>query len=268
MKEMLFVIDKRPGPSSFDVVRSVKRLLTDTKVGHTGSLDPFASGVLVLLTGKATKLSNCLLNADKSYEALVKLGESTDTQDRTGTVDAMMPVPELTFENIKEVLKSFEGTWMQTPPMYSAKKVNGVRLYELARNNISIRREPIAVQLYRVEAKSYDAPFIRFEVHCSKGTYIRSLADEIGKRLGTLGVLQELRRQSCGTFTLSEAVTVETLSEQVTVGMERGYDNYLRLLKQEGLFGRTTNRPPNFLVNNPRDSHLQMASKSGKSFVN
>jgi tRNA pseudouridine55 synthase len=257
---MLLVVDKVPGPSSFDVVRQVKRLLAGGKVGHTGSLDPFASGVLILLTGKATKLSNCLLNADKSYEAVVKLGESTDSMDRTGQVDKTMPVPDLTFEEVSKVLKSFEGTWMQTPPMFSAKKIKGVRLYELARNNISIRREPIAVQLHRVEALSFEAPYIRMHVHCSKGTYIRSLADEIGRRLGTVGVLDELRRLSCGSFSLSEAVSVETLAADLAGAAEHGYRNYLRLLKQEGVYGAAS-KPD-------RDRHLQTAFKSGNSFVN
>src|SRR4051812_2619692 len=137
MRESLLIIDKTPGPSSFDIVREVKRLSAGEKVGHTGSLDPFASGVLVLLLGKATKLSNCLLNADKSYRALVKLGDSTDTMDRTGTTRETKPIPELTREKVDEVLKSFLGEWLQTPPMYSAKKIRGVRLYELARQQIN-----------------------------------------------------------------------------------------------------------------------------------
>src|SRR5687767_15104003 len=151
VQESVLVIDKPPGPSSFDVVRKVKPLVNGLKVGHAGSLDPFASGVLVLLIGRATKLSNALLNADKSYRAVVKLGESTDTMDCTGTVLETKPVPALTQAQVEACLKGFEGEWLQTPPMYSAKKIKGVRLYHLARQNISVRRLPIPVQLYRME---------------------------------------------------------------------------------------------------------------------
>jgi len=228
MREALFVIDKIPGPTSFDVVRQVKRLVGDTKVGHTGSLDPFASGVLILLLGRATKLSNALLNADKSYLATVKLGDSTDSMDRTGRVDKSMPVPELTASEIEKVLKGFEGEWLQTPPMYSAKKIHGVRLYSLARQNINVRRLPIAVQLYRMDFLKYEAPFIHFEVHCSKGTYIRSLADDLGKRLGTVAHLHELRRLTCGEFTLADSGTVETLAADLPGAFDRGFHNYVR----------------------------------------
>jgi len=235
-RETLLVIDKVPGPSSFDVVRQVRRLLGGDKTGHTGSLDPFASGVLVLLTGKACKLSDTLLTADKSYRARVKLGEATDTMDRTGMVTETVPVPELTLETIGTTLRSFVGEWRQVPPMYSAKKVQGVRLYRLARQKIEVRREPIPVQLYRVEAIHYEAPYLDFEVHCSKGTYIRSLADEIARRLGTVGHLAELRRLSCGSFSLGDSLTVEALAQDLEGGIARGLQNYRRLLQTEALF--------------------------------
>ncbi len=235
MREALLVIDKSPGPTSFDIVRQVKRLVAGEKVGHTGSLDPFASGVLVLLLGRATKLSNVLLNADKSYHATVKLGDETDTMDRTGTVTSTIPVPKFTFAEIDRVLQSFQGEWMQTPPMYSAKKIQGVRLYELARQNISVRREPIAVQLHELKLLSYNEPYIEFEVHCSKGTYIRSLAAELGTRLGTAAHLAELRRLTCGNFTLEESVSVDKLGEALPSWMETGYRNYMKLLRAEGL---------------------------------
>jgi tRNA pseudouridine55 synthase len=250
-RESLLVIDKTPGPSSFDVVRQVRRLLGGEKTGHTGSLDPFASGVLVLLTGKATKLSDTLLTADKSYHARIKLGEATDTMDRTGEIVGSAAVPELTLSGIAEVLKGFEGEWMQVPPMFSAKKVHGVRLYELARQKIHVRRPPIPVQLYRVQALSYEAPFLEIEVQCSKGTYIRSLAEEVGRRLGTVAHLAELRRLSCGAFTLGDSVTVEKLGENVELGMERGEQNYRRFLQSEGLFRRGA---PAGLVRSPLPS--------------
>jgi tRNA pseudouridine55 synthase len=209
----LFLIDKTPGPTSFDVVRQVKNLIGDSKVGHTGSLDPFASGLLILLSGKATRLSDVLLTSDKSYFATVKLGERTDTLDRTGTIDATAEIPELTEEKIKEVLQGFEGEWLQTPPAFSAKKVHGVRLYELARQNIKVRRPKIPVQLHQLEFISYKKPFLEFTVTCSKGTYVRALASELGERLGTVAHLAELRRLSCGSFDIKRSVTVEELQE-------------------------------------------------------
>jgi tRNA pseudouridine55 synthase len=239
MSEALFVVDKIPGPTSFDVVRQVRDALGGAKVGHAGSLDPFASGALVLLAGRATKLSGLLLNADKRYHAVVRLGQWTDTLDPTGTIEKEAPVPALTEEKIKEVLKDFEGVWAQTPPMYSAKKLHGVRLYELARQNIRVKRQPVDVTLHEMKFLSYSEPELSFEVHCSKGTYIRSLAEEIGVRLGTVAHLKELRRLSCGQYTLSDAVTVEQLSADVEGAWKRGVDLYRRLLQQEGLFRKT-----------------------------
>lgn len=235
LNESVLVIDKTPGPSSFDVVRDVKRLSRGLKVGHAGSLDPFASGVLVVLVGRATKLSNALLNADKSYRAVLKLGEATDTMDRTGTVQVTEPVPALTVAQVESVLKSFEGVWNQVPPMYSAKKIQGVRLYELARQNISVPRLPIPVNLYRVELVELNPPYVTFEVECSKGTYIRSLADEIGRRLGTVAHLAELRRLSCGNFRLEESLPVAQLAQEPARYLKEGYRNYVRLLRAEGL---------------------------------
>lgn len=265
MNESCLIIDKIPGPTSFDVVRAVKRLSGGaTKVGHTGSLDPFASGVLVLLLGKATKLSHALLNADKSYRAICKLGEATDSMDRTGNISETKPVPELTAEAIDKVLQAFKGVWMQTPPMYSAKKQKGVRLYELARKNISVEREPIPVNLYEMKLISYQAPILEFEVHCSKGTYIRSLADEIGKRLGTVAHLAELRRLTCGSFSLDEAISLEQLKEQFPELVKKGYQNYIKLLRSEGV----VRRPDAFAVQNERTPRLQRPLNSGNSLLN
>jgi tRNA pseudouridine55 synthase len=225
----LLVIDKQPGPTSFDVVRQVRRRLGGMKVGHAGSLDPFASGVLILLTGKATKSSNLLLTADKKYLATLMLGSETNTLDRTGETTATAPVPDLSNEAIETAVKSFQGEWWQTPPMFSAKKKDGVRLYELARKNITIDREPIAVQLFSLEVKKVALPLLEIEVHCSKGTYIRSLAAEIGKRLGTLAHLAELRRLTCGEFVLEESLTVNQFEEGTESAMKQGRHHLLRL---------------------------------------
>ena len=268
MNESCLIIDKPIGPTSFDIVRVVKRLACGAKVGHTGSLDPFASGVLVLLLGRATKLSHALLNADKRYRATMKLGECTDSMDRTGKITETKDVPKFTFEDIQAKLAEFKGTWMQTPPMFSAKKQNGVRLYELARKNISVDREPIAVNLYEMKLLSYEGPIIKFEVHCSKGTYIRSLADEIGRRLGTVAHLAELRRLSCGAFNIEEAVTVENLTENFPELAVKGYQNYIKLLRSEGVVRRAPapiGSSGHFPGNNPG---LQRPVNSGNSLLN
>lgn len=260
MNAGVLIVDKTAGPTSFDVVRDVKRLYKGAKVGHAGSLDPFATGVLVVLLGKATKLSNLLLNADKSYRARLKLGVATDSLDKTGNVTQETAVPALTEDQVRTVLKSFEGEWLQTPPMYSAKKIDGVRLYTLARKNIEVEREKIPVQLHSVELVSMDLPYIEFDVSCSKGTYIRSLAAEIGERLGSVAHLTELRRLSCGQFQLSESKTVEGLKHDLDGSYRSAYEFYIRLLSQEALVHR---RGPQkgFLTN----SHLPLGKRDDKS---
>jgi tRNA pseudouridine55 synthase len=245
----VLVIDKEEGPTSFDVVRSVKRLFPGEKVGHAGSLDPFATGVLVVLLGKATKLSGALLNADKRYLATVKLGEATDAMDRTGQVVETQAVSTLTREDIEKVLQDFQGEWMMIPPMFSAKKFHGVRLYELARQSIRVPRDPVPVQLYELKLLEWASPFLKFEVFCSKGTYVRSLADELARRLGTVGHLHDLRRVSCGGFQLAEAVTLGNLGQDKQADDVTGYRNYVRLLSQETHIQRsasTASRLPSY----------------------
>lgn len=248
LREALIVVDKPVGPTSFDMVREIKRALREAgmdplpKVGHAGSLDPFATGALILLLGRATKLSGTLLNADKSYYAIAKLGSATDSYDGTGEVTKELPIPaDVTEEKIKQVLKDYEGEWMQTPPMYSAKKLHGVRLYELARNQINVRMQPIPVNLYRMDFIKWESPFIHFEVHCSKGTYIRSLADDLGRRLGTVAHLAELRRLTCGEFGLEDAVTLQDFKENLPDVLAKGLKLYARLLQSEV---RIAPRPP------------------------
>lgn len=237
MSGLVIVIDKVSGPSSFDVVRDVRRIFHGEKTGHAGSLDPFATGALVLLLGKATKLSGALLNADKRYEAVAHLGIATDSMDCTGKITQSAEIPPLTGEEIAKVLSGFEGVWEQTPPMYSAKKIQGVRLYSLARKNIEVKRETIPVELFEVVFQKWEPPYLHFRVHCSKGTYIRALADEIGKRLGTVAHLSQLRRLSCGPFKLEESVTVEELRQNTKLYLDASYQNYVRLLTFEG-YGR------------------------------
>lgn len=238
MKEAVFVVDKEPGPTSFDVVRQVKRLFPGVKVGHSGSLDPFASGVLVLLLGRATKLSGLLLNADKEYDATLLLGTATDAMDRTGKVVQELPVPPLDAAAVASCLQSFVGTWNQVPPMFSAKKVQGVRLYQLARKNIEIVREAVPVQLHKLELERFESPEVQFRVACSKGTYIRSLAAEVASKLGTCGHLTGLRRTACGSYRLEEAETLAQIAEDPAGALRRGYANYVRLVREEMLARR------------------------------
>ncbi len=230
-REGLLVIDKTPGPTSFDIVREVRRLAGGEKVGHTGSLDPFATGVLVLLLGRATRLSQSILDADKVYRARLELGSNTDTMDRTGQVTEKMPIPDLSSDRIASVIKGFEGVWEQVPPAFSAKKINGVRLYELARQDIRVKLSPIPVKLYRIDMLGFESPYVDFEVHCSKGTYVRSLAQEIGAKLGTRAHLVELRRLMCGGFSVDESMTLSHFSESVEENLEKGYGNYVRYLR-------------------------------------
>ena len=234
VNEGLLVIDKSPGPTSFDVVREVRRIAGGEKVGHSGSLDPFASGVLVLMLGRATRLSQVLTETDKVYRARVLLGTATDTMDLTGQVTGTEPVPSLCSQDIERVLRGLEGTWEQVPPVYSAKKVNGVRLYKLARQDIRIKLAPIPVKLHQLKLLAFESPFIDLQVHCSKGTYVRSLAGEIGQRLGTVAHLYELRRLACGPFSIDESVTLADLKNNAPDCLKKGYGNYLRYLRGQG----------------------------------
>lgn len=278
MENGVLVIDKSVGPSSFDVVREVRKVTGIKRVGHAGSLDPFATGVLVVLTGKATKLSNALLNADKRYQAVIKLGQSTDSMDCTGKVIGEADVPTLTFDEVKACLDSLRGEWSMVPPMFSAKKIQGVRLYELARKNMVVQREPILVQLYDLKMISFDGGLLTFEVHCSKGTYIRSLGDEIAKRLGTLGHLIELRRLSCGPFVIEQSVSVEQLKENRADSMGTAYLNYLKLLSVEGVVRTQPVRPSpgvpkeessaSLGLSSNKISHLPRTTNNDMSFVN
>ena len=241
MDEALLVIDKAVGPTSFDVVRKVKRLVPGVKVGHSGSLDPFASGTLVLLLGRATKLSGLLLNADKIYHATMKLGVATDALDCTGKVVDEKPVPALTEEVVAKTLAGFQGTWNQVPPMFSAKKIQGVRLYELARKQIAVPREPVPVELHELKLLKFEGDVVEFYVHCSKGTYVRSLAAELAERLGTVGHLTALRRLACGPYKLEEALTLEQLTADVTGALANGYRQYVRLVREEMILRRNGN---------------------------
>ena len=209
---MIININKPAGWTSFDVVKKVRGIIKEKKVGHAGTLDPFAEGVLVLGTGSDTKKLTDITTANKSYRAELTLGKATDTQDRDGRISAEKLVPELTKETIVAVLASFNGPQEQIPPMYSAKHVNGQRLYKLARKNKTVERVPVKISIDQISLLDYTEPVISFNVTCSKGTYVRVLGADIAAKLGTVGHLTALIRTSVGSYHIADAMTIEELS--------------------------------------------------------
>jgi len=208
----ILVIDKPAGPTSHDIVDEVRKLLKQKKVGHTGTLDPVATGVLPLVLGKATKIARYLTGGDKGYRATFRLGVTTDTLDGAGQVLEEKPV-EVDEARVREVLESFVGEIQQIPPMYSAKKQDGKRLYELARKGVEVEREPKDVTIYGIDLLECVLPDITVDVRCSAGTYVRVLAQDVGETLGCGGYLHLLRRTAAGPFAESDAVTLDTLEQ-------------------------------------------------------
>ncbi|MDD2724387.1 MAG: tRNA pseudouridine(55) synthase TruB [Methylovulum sp.] len=208
----IILLDKRLGVSSNKALQEVRRLFNANKAGHTGALDPLASGLLPLCFGEATKVSALMLDDDKRYQVTVQLGVMTDTGDAEGKVVDTKPVPALTLSDIEACLQKFTGAIEQVPPMYSALKHQGKKLYELAREGISIERKARNIHIYGLTLLSHTADQLDLDVSCSKGTYIRSLAEDIGHALGTCGTVTALRRLGAGQFSISEAKTLETLA--------------------------------------------------------
>ena len=210
---MIYNIYKPKDFSSFSVVKQVKRI-TREKVGHSGTLDPFADGVLVLGIGKSTKKLSDIIQYDKTYEGVIKLGEKTDTKDLTGTVIEEKEVPDISDVDFSKISESFLGVQMQETPMYSARKVNGVRLYKLARKNISVKRNPKQIEIKYLECTAIDSNLLHIKVECSSGTYIRVLAEDIAKKIDTIGHLIKLTRTTVGSFSLDDSLTVERFEEE------------------------------------------------------
>lgn len=201
----LLLIDKPQGPTSAEVVRILKKALRVKKIGHLGTLDPFASGLLPLCLGAGTKLSQFLMAERKSYTGTLQLGVETDTLDCTGTVTRTAPVPDCTATLLRKIEQRFMGDSWQTPPMYSALKRKGVPLYKLARQGIEVEREPRRVHISHLALTLGEPPAIHFSVSCSKGTYIRVLAADIGRALNSLAHLTSLRRTAFGAFSIDQA---------------------------------------------------------------
>jgi len=217
-------IDKPAGITSHDVVSRVRKIIGERRVGHTGTLDPFATGVLVILVGRATRLAQFLIGAEKEYEAIIRLGYATDTGDATGRLTTeTRRCTEFHRDAFEAAFASLRGEIEQTPPMYSAKKVGGRKLYELARRGEEIERKPIRVMISKFESMSHNDGLLqenddgtcdlKVRVVCSAGTYVRALAEDFGKRLGIGAHLAELRRTRAGDFKIEDAITLEQLSE-------------------------------------------------------
>ena len=208
----VFLFDKEKNMTSHDVIDFVRNSFGVKKAGHAGTLDPRATGLLVVLVGKATKLSNQFLEDDKEYIGTLKLGERTASGDSEGSVIDTREI-NVSEEKIFEVIKTFVGTIKQVPPMFSAKKIKGKKLYHLARKGIEVKREPVDVTIKEIEICKIDLPIVEIRVACSKGTYIRQLADDIGEKLGCGAYLKELRRTASGKFNVENAISISTLKQ-------------------------------------------------------
>jgi tRNA pseudouridine55 synthase len=213
MRDGVLVVDKPSGVTSHDVVETVRRKLKTKKVGHSGTLDPVATGVLVLLVGKATKLFSKFVHFDKEYDATLRLGVVTSTGDSEGVVLSEKQIDHITEENIRDAFVAFVGEREQVPPMVSAIKYQGKRLYVLARQGIEVDRKARRIRIYDLKITRMDLPEIDFYVKCTKGTYIRRLGEEIGEKLGVGGFISRIRRVSLGPFHIRDAVKVEDVDE-------------------------------------------------------
>lgn len=213
----IIVIRKEKGYTSHDVVAKLRGILRMKKIGHTGTLDPDAEGVLPVALGKGTRLVELLTEKEKTYEAVMRLGVSTDTQDMTGTILKEQEV-SVTEEEIKNAAASFSGEQLQIPPMYSALKVNGKKLYELAREGKEVERKARPVHFYEIEILEIRLPLVKMRVSCSKGTYIRTLCHDMGEKLGCGGAMEALLRTKSGDFTLEQSMTLQETEEAVKDG--------------------------------------------------
>ena len=211
---MIYNINKPIGWTSFDVVKKIRNITKLKKVGHGGTLDPFADGVLIIGVGKGTKLLTDIVNEKKSYNATLFLGEETDTLDNEGEIVKRKSVPKLNEDLVIKILNSFLGRYIQKPPMFSAKKVNGVRLYELARKKIEVERDDQNCAIYDISLRGIENNIIEFAVTCSKGTYIRVLGSDIAKKIGTVGYLTKLTRTSIGKHSLSKSLTIKNFESK------------------------------------------------------
>ena len=211
---------KEKGYTSHDVVAVLRKIAGQKKIGHTGTLDPDATGVLPVCLGRATKLCDLLTDRDKTYEAVLLLGKTTDTQDISGAILKEQPTDHLNEAEVTKVIESFKGTYDQIPPMYSALKVNGKKLYELAREGKTVERKSRKVTIYQIHIKEIQLPRVRMEVTCSKGTYIRTLLEDIAAAMGQKGTMSALRRVAAGVYTEADAHSLEEIQAAKNAGPE------------------------------------------------
>jgi tRNA pseudouridine55 synthase len=223
------LIDKPAGPTSHDVVDAIRSQFQIKKVGHCGTLDPNATGLLIIVLGRGTKLSEKLMSSDKVYEGTVKFGETTDSYDKNGELVSSLPVPPTTIEELNTLAATFVGDQMQMPPMVSAIKKDGVPLYKLARKGIEVERQARLIHIYNFQFSEYQEPIGRFKVACTKGTYVRTLAHELGQKLGCGAHLATLRRTVSGKFDVAEAIEFEQVLGLSQSELEKRVIPYLRL---------------------------------------
>ena len=224
------LIDKPAGPTSHDVVDAIRDEFRLKKVGHCGTLDPNATGLLIIVLGRGTKLSEKLMSTDKVYEGTVKFGETTDSYDADGELVSSLPVPPTSIAELNTLSAGFVGDQMQMPPMVSAVKKDGVPLYKLARKGIEVERKPRLIHIYSFTFSDYTEPVGHFRVACTKGTYVRSLAHELGQKLGCGAHLANLRRVSAGKFDVADAIEFEQVLGLPLSELEKRVIPFVRLL--------------------------------------
>jgi tRNA pseudouridine55 synthase len=213
MKKGIVIVDKPQGITSFDVVKEIRSKFKIRKVGHCGTLDPLATGLLIILLGDDTKLFSKFSTFDKSYKATLELGVSTSTGDCMGKVLDRKEVKNIITSDVENIFKEFMGEINQMPPMFSALKYHGKKLYEFARLGLEVPRKERAVKIFELNICNFHLPYVDFYVHCSKGTYVRTLAQDIGKRIGCGACIMSIRRTALGPFDIQEAVTIDKLDE-------------------------------------------------------
>ena len=234
----ILLIDKEPNFTSFDVCNITRKVFQTKKVGHSGTLDPFATGLLVITIGKATKINQFLENLDKEYIATLMLGKTTSTLDTEGEIIQEEEINEFSKDELLNAFDSLIGDIEQVPPMFSALKVNGKRLYEYAREGKEVERKVRNIKIYSLELIEYNHPYISFKVKCSKGTYVRTLGQQIAEKLNTIGYLTSLRRVSVGRFNVANANTITELKENTNLRLLpslEGLKHYKMIMVNEKL---------------------------------
>jgi len=226
------LVDKPAGPTSHDVVENIRRHFQIKKVGHCGTLDPNATGLLIILLGRGTKLSEKLMSDDKLYGGSIKLGETTDSYDADGELVASLPIPPTTVEQLNELAQTFIGDQMQTPPMVSAVKIKGVPLYKMARKGLEVERKPRLIHIYKFQFSHYEQPIAHFRIACPKGTYVRAIAHELGEKIGCGAHLLTLRRLASGKFDVGDAIEYERVLKFSAPELEQRVIPFLKLVAQ------------------------------------